>query len=31
MNFEASDEQTAFTNALSRFVADRYDGLKRET
>ena len=31
MNFEASDEQTAFANTLSRFVADRYDGLKRAT
>ena len=29
MNFEASDDQKAFANTLSRFVALRYDGLKR--
>lgn len=29
MDFEPSDEQIAFANTLSRFVADRYDGLKR--
>ena len=31
MNFEASDDQIAFASTLSRFVADRYDGLKRAT
>lgn len=29
MNFEASDDQTAFANTLSGFVADRYDAPKR--
>ena len=29
MNFEASDVQTAFASTLSRFVAERYDGVKR--
>ncbi len=29
MNFEVSVDQAAFANTLSRFVADRYDGVKR--